>query len=340
MQQDIRIFLNTHLRASDFQCDPIEKGGSDRRFYRVRLPDSQSYILMQYGADVEENAYWVEINRFMSSLGVPVPRITAYDESERLILIEDLGEMDLFAKRTLPWQRRRHDYLTALSEIHWLHRRNIHDLPARLKLAKGYDESLYRWEHHYFHENFVDAVCRAQLPETLLREWTDERASLIKRLQSVPLCLIHRDLQSQNIMIKNNRPVFIDFQGARLGNVFYDLGSLICDPYVPFSLSQRTELIAFYYRIMQPDYSFDQFTSFFWEAAAQRLMQALGAYGFLGLQKKKTDFLKHTESGVRNLISATSQIDTLPVLHEIAKICLSKLPPAKKDMQTVISTPG
>ena len=64
--------------------------------------------------------------------------------------------------------------------------------------------------------------------------------------------MIHRDFQSQNIMIKNDQPVFIDFQGMSTGNLFYDLGSLICDPYVTFNSDERNELIAFYYRIMQP----------------------------------------------------------------------------------------
>jgi len=163
------------------------------------------------------------------------------------------------------------------------------------------------------------------LTETLAGAWSEESAALIDHLESISPCLIHRDFQSQNIMIKNDRPVLIDFQGMRFGNFFYDLGSLICDPYVALTPTQRNELIAFYYRIMQPDYSLDQFTDHFWEAAAQRLMRALGAYGFLGLKKNKKDFLQHVDSGIRNLIAATSQTDTLPVLNELAKTCLSKL---------------
>jgi aminoglycoside/choline kinase family phosphotransferase len=126
-------------------------------------------------------------------------------------------------------------------------------------------------------------------------------------------------------MIRNDRPVLLDFQGMRKGNLFYDLASLICDPYVSFSPSERNELIAFYYRIMAPDYSFEKFTDYFWEGAAQRLMQALGAYGFLGLKKNKPDFLQHTAGGIRNLATATSQTGTTPVLHELARTCMNKL---------------
>ncbi|HLZ18806.1 MAG TPA: phosphotransferase [Smithellaceae bacterium] len=325
MNKEVRHFLNDHLSALEFQYDPINKGGSDRNFYRVRLPDGQTFIFMQYGTEVDENAYWAGINRFLTDLSIPAPRIIAYDHKQHFLLIEDLGDTDLYSLRTQPWHRRRTYYLKALSEIHRLHRYPLSDLPPAMKLANGYDRALYTEEHHYFRENFIEAVCRLQLSDAQVREWTSELSALIDRLLSVPASLIHRDFQSQNIMIKNDRPVFIDFQGMRQGNFFYDLGSLICDPYVAFTQTERNELIAFYYRILQPDYSLDQFTGHFWEASAQRLMQALGAYGFLGLKKNKTDFLTHTESGVRNLITATTLSDQLPALNEIARTCLDML---------------
>ena len=190
---------------------------------------------------------------------------------------------------------------------------------------KGYDRSLYAWEHNYFRENFVAAVCGLDLSKAFLRDWQEECDRLIDRLTAFPPCLIHRDFQSQNIMIKNDRPVFIDFQGMRTGNLFYDLGSLLCDPYVVIGPEERSELIAFYYRILEPSYSLDQFTDYFWEGAAQRLMQALGAYGFLGLVKNKRDFLAHIPNGVKNLATVTSLTDTLPVLNDLARSCLSRL---------------
>lgn len=325
MNRDIRQFVNHHLGAVEFQYDPILKGGSDRTFYRVRVPGGSTFIFMEYGTDVEENAYWAEINRFMTEIGMPVPRIIAFDFRKRFMLIEDLGDADLYSLRAAPWRKRRRHYLTALSGIHRLHRTPLSDVPASLKLCRGYDRSLYAWEHAYFRENFVEAVCGLSLSGPQERDWAEEMEALIDRLQKIPECLIHRDFQSQNIMIRNDRPVFLDFQGMRTGNLFYDLGSLICDPYVSFSSSERNELVAFYYRIMEPDYSFEKFIDYFWEGAAQRLMQALGAYGFLGLKKNKPDFLRHTAGGVRNLAAAASQTGTMPVLKELARTCANKL---------------
>ena len=61
-----------------------------------------------------------------------------------------------------------------------------------------------------------------------------ELAALAGRLGETPLSLVHRDLQSQNVMVVNGEPVLIDFQGLRPGSFFYDLGSLLFDPYVAF----------------------------------------------------------------------------------------------------------
>ncbi len=237
MNRQIRTFLNHHLGVVDFQYEPIKKGGSDRSFYRVLLPDGKTFIFMNYGNEVEENAYWAGINRFMTNINFPVPLIIAFDYRQKFLLIEDLGSADLYSHTAFPWHKRRYFYLRALSEIHKLHRIPLEDVPIDLKLAKGYDHSLYRWEHNYFMENFVEAVCRLNVDGSLMRDWIEESEELINRLQKIPPCLIHRDFQSQNIMIKNDRPVFIDFQGMRHGNPFYDLGSLICDPYANRLLS-------------------------------------------------------------------------------------------------------
>ena len=123
-------------------------------------------------------------------------------------------------------------------------------------------------------------------------------------------------------MISNGKTVLIDFQGMRKGCPFYDLGSLICDPYVTFTTEERDELISFYYELIKPAYNRDEFVNNFWEASAQRLMQALGAYGFLGLKKNKPAFLNHIDNGLKNLLIATTSAQTLPVLHELAGKCI------------------
>jgi hypothetical protein len=325
MNKEIQKFLADNLGVPEWEMTPIKKGGSDRSFSRVLLPDQSSFIFMLYGTDVAENSCWAGINEFLAGIGVCVPQIIAQNADLHFILLDDLGDIDLWSQRSLPWEQRREYYFQVLRQIRKLHAFDPAGLPSGLQLAEGYSEKLYRWEQNYFLENFVGAVCGLELAPAFTRDLEQELNELIGRLQKMEPSLIHRDLQSQNIMLKNGRAVLIDFQGMRRGCLFYDLGSLICDPYVDFTVRQQDELISFYYDLMKPSYSRNEFLNNFREASAQRLMQALGAYGFLGLKKNKPDFLQHIDHGINNLLAAAASVETLPVLRELAGRCIRKL---------------
>ena len=325
--EKIKKFMAANLGTAIWEMFPIKKGGSDRRFFRVLLPDQSSFIFMHYGTNVAENSCWVGINKFLAGISVSVPQIIAQDTKLHFILLEDLGDIDLWSQRALPWYQRREYYFQVLRQIRKLHAFDLARLPSGLQLAESYSKKLYRWEHNYFLENLVGAVCQFALSPSYIKDLQKELAGLIARLQKIEPSLIHRDFQSQNIMLKNGRPVLIDFQGMREGCLFYDLGSLICDPYVTFKDNEQDELLRFYYELMRPDYSLDEFINNFWKASAQRLMQALGAYGFLGLKKNKPDFLRHIDNGIKNLLTATTHAKTLPLLRKLADECIQN--PAK-----------
>ena len=54
------------LEESAVKIRPIEKGGSDRKFYRVRCSPEQTIILVKYNLDREENRHYVEIAEFLA----------------------------------------------------------------------------------------------------------------------------------------------------------------------------------------------------------------------------------------------------------------------------------
>jgi aminoglycoside/choline kinase family phosphotransferase len=134
--------------------------------------------------------------------------------------------------------------------------------------------------------------------------------------------LVHRDFQSQNIIIRNGQAYLIDFQGMRPGLAEYDLASLVYDPYVNLSAAERMELIA-YYREQQIKNGVvvnGEFTDKLRLCAMQRLMQALGAYGFLGLVKGHKHFLKHIPKALESLRGIVADIDNVGPLREILAV--------------------
>jgi len=57
------------------EISPIEKGGSDRRFYRVRCVPEQSLILVKYNLERAENRHYVRIAEFLTEHGIAAPKV-------------------------------------------------------------------------------------------------------------------------------------------------------------------------------------------------------------------------------------------------------------------------
>ena len=304
------------------ELSPLEGRGSDRTFSRLRWNQKDSAILIHYDPKRVENTYYADIAQFLLRIGVAVPRMIRHDPARSLIVMEDLGDTDLCSLRKTPWETRRALYQGTLTIAHRLHSFPEKDFPSdRVRLMEGFGPNLYRWERDYFKDHFVRDVCGIELETSFERELEAELSNLAERLLGTIRCLVHRDLQSQNVMIRDGEPYLIDFQGMRFGNRFYDLGSLLSDPYVEFSGDQRMALLLYYYNISKQDLSWEEFQKMFWEASAQRLMQALGAYGFLGLKKGLRAYLEHIPSGLLNLRLATSHVSTLPRLRGLSLKC-------------------
>lgn len=305
------------LEEAKVKITPIEKGGSDRKFYRVRCSPEQTIILVKYNLDREENRHYVEIAEFLATHKIRAPKIYFHDPAEGLIWIEDLGKTDLWSYREETWLVRRAFYESALGEIV-----KLHCLPEtatqtiRKNLPAEFDAALYRWEQNYFFENCLGrlfGVAEAALAELAT---LDSLGQIAEDLAERPRVLVHRDFQSQNIIVRNGQAHLIDFQGMRPGLAEYDLASLLFDPYVSFSRAECEELLTHYETTraaacapVPPD-----FREIFRLCGIQRLMQALGAYGFLGLVKGHKAFLDHVPAAIESLRGLVSEIPELEKL--------------------------
>ena len=302
------------FNIDEIKIAPIEKGGSDRKFYRVRCSSEQSLILVKYNLEREENRHYVEIAQFLETHGIHAPRIYYHDTDEGLIWLEDLGERDLFSYRDEPWLVRRAFYDSALDEV-----RKLHDLPEsiciemRQHLPAEFNAALYSWEQSYFFENCLGRYFQIEPARLERLAALPALSEIAQRLAQLPRVLVHRDFQSQNILVRNGQAYLIDFQGMRPGLPQYDLASLFYDPYVDLSEAERDELLE-HYCGEKPGADFLETLRL---CAMQRLMQALGAYGFLGLVKDYKHFLQYIPKAVRSLHEVAGKIDGLDLFKNL-----------------------
>ncbi len=321
--EELSGFARSCLRVSEstpmgLQQLPVR--GSDRSFFRITWDDSSS-ILIQYNKGREENNYYAEIANFLTSIGVSVPAVYGHDPEKRLLLLEDLGSCDLFSfKKTGPEQLYTL-YQNTLKEIYVLHAFPITKLPSAVPLMDGFDETLYAWEHDYFKVHFVQEMCGIVLNESRSEMLQKEFSLLTEQLLDTKACLIHRDLQSQNVMMRSGKPYFIDFQGMRPGNRLYDIGSLLNDPYMMLPEDDVLLLLRSYYELSDSNIVWPRFVDLFWEASVQRLMQALGAYAFLSKNKGLHSFLEHVPAGLAKLRAALSHAPRLQTLNGLVLEC-------------------
>lgn len=300
--------------GESFEVKPLEKGGSERRFYRIQAGPSHSMIVVKYSGQKEENRHYVAIAQFLAGCGVAVPRIYFHDPAEGLIWMQDLGESDLWASRDEPWSVRRPLYESALQEVCRMHTEASRKVDGSgLRLEREFSDQLYLWEQGYFFENCLRA--HFGLDEDAVRRHAALPVfqDIARDLAALPRVLVHRDFQSQNILVRDGAAWLIDFQGMRPGLSQYDLASLLYDPYVTLDDTERQALLSAYKHMARRagagiDAGFD---GVFYRCALQRLMQALGAYGFLGLQKGRADFLAHIPAARRSLREVAARIDGL-----------------------------
>lgn len=249
--------------------EPIKRGASGRTIVRVKTPGHEPFIGVHWNEDREDNSQFIPVAQFLKQAKLRVPAIIHERARYRVALVEDLGDVDLLSLKDRPFAERLPLYRSAFEQVDKL----FYAKPAKdFHLMAPFDAALYRWEQNYFFEYMVEEFL--EMDATGLRE-NKEFVALSERLGTVARHLVHRDFQSQNLMVKDDQVWLIDFQGLRRGRQEYDLASLIFDPYLDHTADEREQLLTLWEDIADER----PLETLFHECAAQRLMQALGAYG-------------------------------------------------------------
>jgi aminoglycoside/choline kinase family phosphotransferase len=313
----------------------LKGDGSDRSWYRLTQND-YSLVMVDHGIrdkeEICEADAFVAIGKHLKNTGVPVPDIFLYDTFSGLVFMEDLGDISLqeFVHST----KRSEAVLLIYMEIVDL---LIHMSTTGLKnfdltwtvQSQAYDiEIIVENECRYFIDSFINLYLDMGIDAATLG---NEFTFLARETTKYGFTgLMHRDMQSRNIMLKKGRPYLIDFQGARKGPLQYDLASLLIDPYVALSAEMREKLLTYCMnRFCEGSrMDTDRFVKGYQCCAINRNLQALGAFGNLSRNKGKTYFEAYipvalsTLSESMNIFFAGTQ---LPKLKGLVKRALKEL---------------
>ncbi len=313
--------------AGQLACEHLAGDGSDRTFIRVSLPDNDTVLAVfpspqPHGMAEAHAAY--SIGSYLYGCGAPLPKAYAYDEKSGLVLFEDLGNTHLqqVVHDHEDWQRLKPYYHKAISGLIRLQISGRHGFDSSdCWDTPSYDKELMLTrESGYFHQAlWQDYLGLEPLEVSVLQEFED----LAQRAAAVPAdFILHRDFQSRNIMVQDERIAIIDFQGARKGPLAYDLASLLIDPYAGLTAAQQEKLLQYYIEQVREHIPLDrdQFLEGYYFMALQRNLQILGAFAFLTQERKKPFFKTFLAPASKTLKQhlAQAQGESFPYLRDVA----------------------
>ena len=304
-------------------CPTQLKGdGSDRNWYRL-TSGNRSLVMADHGIrknqSTSEVDSFVAIGRHLHDKDIPVPEIYLYDTFSGLVFMEDLGDVNL---QTLVLNTGNPDqiisyYKSAIGLLGNLCLSGAKDFdPVWTYQTSYYDQDLILEKECRY---FVDAYLRNYLGMSIrFKDLENEFRSLANRaLQFSVNGFMHRDMQSRNIMVKNDRFYFIDFQGGRLGPIQYDLASLLMDPYVELSPWVRNQLLSYSGKSLPSllNINPDKFLACYTYCSITRNLQILGAFAYLSRIKGKRSFEKYIPNAINTLTHNLSALNNREFPH-------------------------
>ena len=296
----------------------LKQQGSNRIYTRETDANGRSVIRVQ-GTNRDENRAFIYMARHFHALGLPVPELYSVSDDEMSYTQEDLGDTILFdhldnytlLERTI--RALAHIQVTGAKDFDWS---VCFPVPAM-------DERAIRWDLNYFKYCFLKGT-KIEFSEPKLE---DDFDTLVQVILAQPAeTFLYRDCQSRNVMIRDDQPYFIDFQGGRRGPTQYDVASFLWQAKANFSPALREQLIEAYLDELEKIFNLQSsiFNRDAWRAALPhfvllRTLQVLGAYGYRGYFERKPHFLESIPLALKNLREVLEQLkDEYPYLYALS----------------------
>jgi len=323
----LRRFAETALSATGLSIAPASADASFRSYWRVTAPD-RTFVVMDAPPDKENLEPWLDIGARLHRAGLHTPDVHAVDREQGFVLMEDLGnrlylgELGDATVDTL--------YADALDALHRMQTAvDTAGLPA-------FGEGFVTTELEIMPEWFLK---RHLGYETGCDDWdVIELAfrTLLTAVHEQPQTFMHRDYHSRNLMVVDGaaphgalaQPGIVDFQGAMIGPIAYDLASLLRDCYIAWDSERVGGWVDAYRERLRHAHLIDshvdaaRFRRWFDLSGLQRHIKVLGLFCRLNYRDGKAHYLADLPLVWHYVITVAEHYAEIAPLAELLKRAL------------------
>jgi aminoglycoside/choline kinase family phosphotransferase len=299
------------------RLETIAKAGSDREYARAFVED-KTYIICE-SSNIKENETFFNFSKTFAENNLPTPIVLSVNSKKTIYIQDDFGDVNLLSVviekgYTDEVKNLYKKAITSLAKLQIQSKINYDDC----FLAKQFDHYAVLADLNYFKYYFLDFLPIEYNKYELNKEF-EQLSFQIEKIE--PHYFMYRDFQGRNIMIKNEIPYFIDFQGGMKGPIQYDLASLLWQAKAQLPAEWKNELLHFYMKEVSTmiNISKEEFANDYATIVLIRLLQVLGAYGLRGVIENRPHFLSSIPQGLENILEwkQTYELKNFPILNEI-----------------------
>jgi aminoglycoside/choline kinase family phosphotransferase len=316
--------------AEPLEIDVLPQSGSDRRYFRIHTAPGAT-LIATFGNNIKENEAFIYFANHFRNKDLPVPQIFTINNDRTIYIQEDFGDVSLLGilEETGYTPQLYQLFKESLNELARLQISGDKDVDYELCLTnKEFGKQAIMADLLYFKYYFLDALAKPYDKQKLM----DDFEALSTYLTHTEYkYFMFRDFQSRNILVKDNKVHFIDFQGGMKGAPQYDVASLLWQARANLPDDWKNNLLEDYMdafeTITGSQLERTVFRSQYNGYVLIRLLQVLGAYGFRGLFERKAQFLTSIPQALNNLksfIDDNSMGISVPEFKRVLEICVDE----------------
>ncbi len=290
----------------------IESGASQKKIYRFKNHDKQG-VFVDFSYNNKDYHSFLEVNKFLSTINISVPKIFDIDDSKNLILMEDFGN-------------NRYDKIISsinLKEVLLNSINSLIEIQNTSQQITNYNLNTYNFSSFKIEiAEFADFYLpfkniSKSITDEFFFIWYSEFENLNFNWNS----FVHKDFELSNLMYLQNRKEhlkcgILDYQNAFIGFSGWDMFSLLENPRIYFVDKYNDELIEYFYNNTSQNISFDEFLTQYYFLNTARQSRIIGRWINLDKKNKNYNYSKYLNITTKRLKKS---------LHYLQNQKLSKL---------------